>query len=68
MRGDSAISLTRMRSNGGQAAAKPRQKTRAFDRTSSKLNYLHVVVSQLKRLAAALRRTKGKLKTPYLAT
>jgi hypothetical protein len=68
MRADPAISLIRMRPNGGQAAAKPRQEAGVFDRTSSKLNYLHAVVMQLKRLAAALRRTTGKLAASSFAT
>jgi hypothetical protein len=32
MRADSAIALTRMRPNGGQPAAKPRQETGVFNR------------------------------------
>jgi hypothetical protein len=68
MRADSAIALTRMRPNGGQPAAKPRQETGVFNRSSSKLNYLHAVVMQLKRLAAALRRTTGKTAASSFAT
>jgi hypothetical protein len=36
-----------MRPNGGRVAAKPRQEIRVFDRTSSKLNYLHVMFGKL---------------------
>jgi hypothetical protein len=36
-----------MRANGGQAGAKLRQETGGFDRTSSKLNYLHVMFADL---------------------
>jgi hypothetical protein len=57
-----------MRPNGGQPAAKPRQETGVFNRSSSKLNYLHAVVMQLKRLAAPLRRTTGKMAAWSFAT
>jgi hypothetical protein len=43
MRADRAFSLTRLRPNGGKAAAKLRQETGLFDRVSSKVNYLHVI-------------------------
>jgi hypothetical protein len=52
------------RSAGGKTAA----RNRVFNRSSSKLNYLHAVVMQLKRLAAALRRTTGKTAASSFAT
>jgi hypothetical protein len=50
MRDDCAISLTRLRPNGGQATAKLRQETRLFDRACSKLKYLHVIFANLSAL------------------
>jgi hypothetical protein len=40
IRADSAISLTRLRPNGGNAAAKLRREARVFDLISIKLKYL----------------------------
>jgi hypothetical protein len=46
----------RLRPNGGQAKAKLRQETRVFDRISSKLKYLHVMLINL----SALRQRCGE--------
>jgi hypothetical protein len=58
MRADRAISLTRLRPNGGRAAAKLRQEARLFHRVSSKLKYLHVMFANL----SGLRRRCDELK------
>jgi hypothetical protein len=44
---DSAISLMRMRSNGGRAAAKLRRDAGLFELISIKLKYLHVILADL---------------------
>jgi len=50
MPADRAISLMRLRPNGGQATAKLRRETRLFNLISFKLKYLHVVFASLNRL------------------
>jgi hypothetical protein len=47
MPADCAISLMRWRPNGGKATAKLRQEIKVFDRVSSKLKYLHVMLANL---------------------
>jgi hypothetical protein len=47
MRADRAISLMRLRPNGDQARAKLRQQTLLFERASSKLKGLDVVLANL---------------------
>jgi hypothetical protein len=44
---DCAISLMRLRPNGGKARAKARQESRLFDLISIKLKYLHVILANL---------------------
>jgi len=39
--------LIRLRPNGGQATAKLRQQILVFERASSKLKYLHVILANL---------------------
>jgi hypothetical protein len=57
MRADSAISLTRLRPNGGKAAAKLRREARLFELISIKLKYLHVILANL----SVLRNRCGEL-------
>jgi hypothetical protein len=56
MRSDRAISLARLRPNGDHATAKLRQQTMVFERASSKLKHLHVMVANL----SVLRQRCGK--------
>jgi hypothetical protein len=56
MPADCAISLMRLRPNGGQPTAKLRQEATLFDRVSSKVKYLHVIFVHL----SGLRRRCGE--------
>jgi hypothetical protein len=47
---DCAISLMRMRPNGGKARAKLRRDARLFELISIKLKYLHVILASLSAL------------------
>jgi hypothetical protein len=47
MRADCAISLTRLRPNGGKARAKLRRDAGLFELISIKLKYLHLILANL---------------------
>jgi hypothetical protein len=60
MPGDYAISLTRLRPNGGHATAKLRREARLFDLISIKLKYLHVMLANLSVLRRRCDEPKAK--------
>jgi hypothetical protein len=60
MPADRAISLMRLRPNGGQATAKLRQETRLFNLISFKLKHLHVMFANLSGLRQRCDEPKAK--------